>query len=213
MTTPLEQIDAVTRQITSREHNGQEAKVLTAIQSYPAEIEDVWDALTTAERIPRWFLPISGDLEVGGRYQLEGNAGGVVESCDPPKHFAVTWEMGPMVSWLEVTIKPGTDDGETTVVLEHIAHVDDDLWREYGPGAVGVGWDSGFLGLASHLGTGAGIDPTNAQQWIASDEGKAFMARSSDAWCAASIAAGTDAAEAREAAARTTEAYTAPPEQ
>ena len=30
------------------------------------------------ERIPRWFLPVSGDLRLGGRYQLEGNAGGEV---------------------------------------------------------------------------------------------------------------------------------------
>ena len=44
----------------------------------------MWDAVTSAERIPRWFLPISGDLRLGGRYQLEGNAGGEVLECAPP---------------------------------------------------------------------------------------------------------------------------------
>lgn len=38
----------------------------------------MWDACTDPERIPRWFLPISGDLRLNGRYQLEGNAGGAI---------------------------------------------------------------------------------------------------------------------------------------
>ena len=33
-----------------------------------AAIDDVWDACTNPERIPRWFLPVSGDLRLGGRY-------------------------------------------------------------------------------------------------------------------------------------------------
>ncbi len=44
--------------------------------------------------------------------------------------------------------------------------------------------------------------------WSASDEGRQFMTMSSQAWCDASIAAGTDPAAAAEAAARTTAAYT-----
>jgi hypothetical protein len=42
---------------------------------YSADIEDVWDALTTAERINRWLMPISGDLKPGGHYQLRGQRG------------------------------------------------------------------------------------------------------------------------------------------
>ena len=45
-------------------------------------IEDVWDALTNPERIGRWFLPISGDYRLGGRYQFEGNAGGEIVACE-----------------------------------------------------------------------------------------------------------------------------------
>jgi uncharacterized protein YndB with AHSA1/START domain len=37
-------------------------------RSYPAELADVWDACTNPERIPRWFLPVSGELKEGGRY-------------------------------------------------------------------------------------------------------------------------------------------------
>jgi hypothetical protein len=36
-------------------------------------------------------MPISGDLRVGGRYRLEGNASGTIERWDPPRSFAATW--------------------------------------------------------------------------------------------------------------------------
>ena len=44
--------------------------------------------------------------------------------------------------------------------------------------------------------------------WTASDEGREFTTRCSEAWRDASIAAGTDPAAAEAAAARTTAAYT-----
>ena len=45
--------------------------------------------------------------------------------------------------------------------------------------------------------------------WQTSDEGRRFNTLSSERWTEASIAAGTDPAEAQAAGARTTEAYTA----
>ncbi|GAB2911484.1 hypothetical protein [Streptomyces mayteni] len=33
---------------------------------------------------------------------------------------------------------------------EHAAVVDPEFWERYGPGASGVGWDGGLLGLAEH---------------------------------------------------------------
>ncbi len=39
-------------------------------------------------------------------------------------------------------------------------------WQQFGPGAVGMGWDSMLLGLAIHLATGEAIDPSFGQQWI-----------------------------------------------
>nr|WP_221475128.1 SRPBCC family protein [Sphaerisporangium rubeum] len=185
-----------------------EARVLTATQTYDAPVEEVWDALTNIERIPRWFLPISGELKVGGSYQFEGNAGGTVERCDAPTSFAATWEFGGQVSWIEVTLTPAPGGG-TTFTLEHTAAVDDDMWVQFGPGAVGIGWDMGILGLAGHLGTGASIEPGKAaEEWLASDDGRRFTALSSASWADASIAAGTDEAEARAAADRITAMYT-----
>jgi uncharacterized protein YndB with AHSA1/START domain len=204
-----QQVNAVRRQVGTRVFEAGEARVVSLSQTYDAQLEDVWDACTSPERIPRWFLPISGDLRVGGRYQLEGNAGGKIERCDPPNSFAATWEYGGEVSWIEVRLR-AEPEGRTRFELDHIAHVDDERWAEFGPGAVGVGWDSGLVGLATHLTTGRAIEPGEGMAWMASAEGKQFVSLSSLRWCEADIAAGTPEADARAAADRTTAAYTAP---
>ena len=78
------QLQSVTRSYRLEERDGAPAHVQSLEQTYPAALADVWDAVTTAERIQRWFLPISGDLQLGGRYQFEGNAGGEILACEPP---------------------------------------------------------------------------------------------------------------------------------
>ena len=82
--------------------------------------------------------------------------------------------------------------------------VDDEclkFWDQFGPGAVGVGWDLTLLGLRpASVEPGETIDHEAAEAWSASDEGKDFVRRSSEDWCEASIAFGTDSAAAREAA-------------
>ena len=202
-----QQINAVRRQVGTRVLEAGEARTVTVSQSYDAPVEDVWDACTNPERIPRWFLPISGDLRPGGRYQLKGNAGGTIERCDPPESFSATWEFGDQVSWIEVRLMAGPEGG-TRLVLEHIAHVDDKLWDQFGPGAVGVGWDMALVGLALHLSSGRSVDPQEGMAWAGSAEGREFMTLSNQRWCDASIAAGTDQADARAAADRTIAAYT-----
>jgi uncharacterized protein YndB with AHSA1/START domain len=201
------QISAVTRTVGSRTLEAGEARVVTITQTFAADVKDVWDACTNPERLPRWFLPVSGELRVGGRYQLEGNAGGTVERCDPPQSFAATWEYGDEVSWIEVRFTP-EPDGRTRFALEHTAHVDDERWAEFGPGAVGVGWDLAVLGLALHLATGEPNDAEQFQAWTTSPEGVRFVTGAADDWCAASVAAGEDAAASRAAADRTRSFYT-----
>jgi len=136
-------IGAVTREVASREHEGKPARVVVASRSYDGAIEDVWDALTNAERIPRWFLPISGDLRLGGRFQLQGNAGGEILRCEPPRLLAVTWEFGGSMSWVTVTLAL-EGAGATRLELEHMMPAGGEHWEQFGPGAVGVGWDLRF---------------------------------------------------------------------
>jgi len=203
---PADHLGAVARRLDSVVREGRELPRLTVVRTYPADIDDVWDALTNGDRIPRWFLPVSGELRPGGRFQLEGNAGGEVLTCDPPRHLAVTWEYGEELSWVDVVLTTG-DDG-TRLELVHVAPVDAEKWAEYGPGAVGVGWELGLMGLARHLTDGATVDPVEATAWMSSPAGIEFMTGSSHAWGGASIAAGEDPDRARAAAARSTTAYT-----
>jgi uncharacterized protein YndB with AHSA1/START domain len=202
-----EQISAVRRVLGDRVLEAGEARVLTISQEYATDLDDMWDVVTNPDRIARWFLPVSGDLAEGGRYQLEGNAGGTITRCDPPRSYAATWEFGDQVSWIEVRLSPA-GERRTRFELEHVAHVDDHF-QQYGPGAVGIGWDMGLLGLANYLADPeSAMDPQAGMAWAASDEGKEFMRLSSDAWTEADIAAGTDPEQARTRAANTYAAYT-----
>jgi uncharacterized protein YndB with AHSA1/START domain len=200
----------VTREVRTGARDGQTTRIAVARRVYGTDQADLWDALTDAERLPRWFLPVSGELRVGGRYQLEGNAGGKVERCDAPDAFAVTWEMGPMTSWLEITLR-AVQDG-TELELVHEAVVDPDFWMQYGPGAVGVGWDLGLMGLGLHLDSGEANDPEAAQAWVLSPEGVEFVRRAADGWGEAAVADGDDADAARAAAQSTLAFYTTVPE-
>jgi uncharacterized protein YndB with AHSA1/START domain len=208
-------ISAVQRRVGSRTLPDGQARVVTVVRTFAAPVDDVWDACTNLDRIPRWFLPITGELRVGGRYQLEGNAGGVVERCDPPggagvPGFVATWEYGDQVTGIEVRLTRGPDGG-TVLTLDHVGHVDDAFWAEFGPGAVGVGWELGLLGLAGYLGAAGVPTPDRGAAWSASEEGRRFAAASSAQWGAAHVASGADPEAARAAADRTTAAYTAAP--
>lgn len=202
------QISAVERQVGTRTLEAGEARLITVTQTYDADIEDVWDACTNPERIPRWLMPISGDLRIGGHYQLEGNAGGTVQTCDPPNGFTATWEFGGDTSWIDVQLSPA-GERRTRLRLEHVAHVDDTRWAEFGPSAVGIGWDMMLLGLAGHVGSEQSVaTPDEAAAWMMTDEARRFMGDSADRWAAASIAAGDEPDVARRAADRTFAVYT-----
>ena len=201
-------LGAATRTVSSPERDGRPARAVTLSRGYDTTVDDLWDAVTSRERIPRWFVPVGGDLELGGRYQLEGNAGGAITACEPPSRFALTWEFGGDVSWVDVRVSNG-GAGRARLTLTHTARLSPH-WDEYGPGAAGVGWEMGLLGLALHL-----ADPTapkpDEEAFAASRDGRAFIAGSSDGWGEAAVAAGEDVDAARAAARRTAAFYTGEP--
>lgn len=208
------QIGAVTRTLREVEVDGQPAVAPSLAQTYPSPVDDVWDALTSPDRLARWFLPVSGDLRLGGRFRLEGSADGEVLECEPPTdgvaRYRVTWEVMGRVSWVDVRLEgAGTS---TRVTIEHTARRADEpegFWSTYGPGATGVGWDGGLLGLALHLGAVHGsLAPEEAEAWAGTEEGKAFYRGAADAWAGAHIAAGADPDTAARAADETFAFYT-----
>jgi hypothetical protein len=52
---PAATLGAVIRDVAFRAHEGKPARAVIATRSYDTDIDDLWDALTSAERIPRWF--------------------------------------------------------------------------------------------------------------------------------------------------------------
>lgn len=203
---PLATADLVTREVRSGYRDGVPTKIAIARRTYLTGQADLWDAVTSAGRIPRWFLPVSGDLRVGGRYQLDGNAGGVVERCREPESFAVTWEFGGTLSWLEVTLTPHGE--RTQLELAHETPADPDRWARFGPGAVGVGWDLSLLSLGRHVEGGAPGDPKEAAAFLASAAGAEFVQTVAAGWAEAAAADGDEVGAAQQAAARTVAFYT-----
>lgn len=199
------QPDAVERTVTVTEAPGGPHVVTTLSQEYRTSAADLWQACTTADRLARWFAPVSGDLRLGGRYRIEGNASGTIEECEPPARLRVSWEFQESVSWVTVRIE-GTADG-ARLTLTHTGDIPPDFWATYGPGAAGVGWDLAFLGLALHLGAGT-ERPPEAGEWAASEPARRFVVSSSRHWASAWVAAGAVAGTADAAERATTAFYT-----
>jgi uncharacterized protein YndB with AHSA1/START domain len=206
MIDPVDTVRLVTREVRTGVRGNTPTKMVVADRTYPTSQDDLWDALTNPERIPRWFLPVSGELFVGGRYQLEGNAGGAIELCDEPTSFAVTWEMGPMVSWLTITLTARGNG--TTLELVHEAPVDPGMWEQFGPGAVGIGWDLSLMGLGHHLDGKALLDPAEYLAFPTTPTGRTFVQLAATDWADAAARNGDDTDVAHRSAARTVAFYT-----
>ncbi|MEV0355147.1 SRPBCC domain-containing protein [Nocardia sp. NPDC050697] len=201
------QLHEVRRGVTIGAHETGAAAVPTIVELsevYATTVDDLWDACTTPERLPRWFAPVTGELRLGGRFQVEGNAGGVVEQCEPPHSFRITWEFGGAVTWVDVALEAAGADA-ARLTLRHSGDTPAEMWDQFGPGAVGLGWDLALLGMASHL---AGHDlPPEATQWEQSDEAKRFIREAAAAWGRAAVAGGSPEQAALEAAERTKAFY------
>jgi uncharacterized protein YndB with AHSA1/START domain len=205
----IENVDRTARAV---EADG-EKTVVALTRTYDADIADVWEAVTDPERLSRWFLPLEGDLTLGGTYQLKGNAGGTILACEPPRRLLVTWVFPPgateNIGEVEVRLHEAASD-KTVFELRHSAAVDPAMWEQFGPGAVGVGWDLGLLGLGMHL-ENPGADSPPPEEFEKNPESRAYIAACSEAWGAANAKYGTPADKAAAAVAATT-AFYAPPQ-
>lgn len=197
----LTELDAIRRDVRTDE----ESAVVTLTRTYPADAEDVWDALTDPERIARWFSPVTGDLREGGTFQIQGNAGGEIRRCDRPTWLSLTF--GSPDSLVDVRLTPAGD--RTTLELAHAVPM---AMAGSGAGALypGPGWDGALLGLGIYLRGDAIGDPAEAANSPIVVE---FNKGSIDRWVAAVEASGTATAEQiAEARAVAVQQYTVLPE-
>jgi uncharacterized protein YndB with AHSA1/START domain len=194
------QLAAIYREVGERQAG--EAVGVLMRRSYGAAIEDVWSAVTDLERMRRWFLPVSGDLRVGGTFQLHGNAGGEILTCEPPTLLRVTF--GGPTSVVELRLSPNGD--ETVLELEHVVPFE---IAQSAAGAlyVGPGWDGALMGLDLYLRGEAPADPAAAANSLEVQE---FSKQSLHLWIAAVESSGTAGADEIAAAAEVSLAQFAP---
>ena len=193
----LEELAATAREVARRGAGDDELIAVTLRREYPAEVEDVWEAVTDPQRLARWFAPVRGDLREGGSFQVEGNADGEIRECVPPSALTVTW--GGPVSVVRVRLS--ASGAGTALELEHTVPA---AFAGSGAGAlyVGPGWDVALLGLTLWLRGELVEDPA---AWEASPEVREVSVGSIEAWIATVTASGTatgDEVAAATAAAR-----------
>ena len=111
--------------------------------------ENVWHAVTNAERIEQWMYPTDFAPEVGRPFTLrppanpradfDGTVTGLVLQADPARRLTYTWNGGPVVG---TVVRFGIEPTERGARLE-LEHSGFDLGAEWGEGArsgAEVGW-------------------------------------------------------------------------
>lgn len=184
------------REIGRRRIAAGEARTALIRRRYDAPIEDVWEACTDPTRLSRWFLPVSGDLRVGGTFHLAGNASGEIVRCEPPRLLGLTWayEDRP-VDEVEVRLVPG-EEGDTILEIEHASASGVTLNDpERGLWGVGVGWEMPLtLGLPAYL-RGELPDVPAAEWFVVTPEVEALAERFGREWQDLAAAAERDRAD------------------
>ncbi|GAB3536132.1 SRPBCC family protein [Arthrobacter tecti] len=209
----LDELTAARRRMGTATLPAGEAYTMELKRRYDAHLDDVWDAVTSPERLGRWMKPVTGDLRLGGAFELDGGEHGEILLCEPPRLLRVSWMFGPGAdAWpgtseVEVRLSPGSA-GDTEFELIHAAVVEEPLFPTYGPGAGGVGWDLHLLALAQLLAGGATADHEVVEK---SPEGREFIRRSAAAWGEAHLAAGGEPEHVTSAVEATTRFYAPDP--
>jgi uncharacterized protein YndB with AHSA1/START domain len=94
------------------------ARVAAFTRSYPTTVEDLWDACTNLERLRRWYVPVTGDLQVGGTFQQANMGSGRILECDPPGFLKLS--LGARgADEIELRLSTGPQEGSATLRLEH----------------------------------------------------------------------------------------------
>lgn len=150
---------------------------------FPAPPATVWAALTDADRLARWFAPVTGDLRADGTFDVADQVAGTVLECAAPHLFTVTWGGDNVV----VTVRMAPDDqGDTVVELVHTGIERDGAVRH------GPGWDVAIAGLERFLADDVKPEPA---AWRASTEVQTFAQHSVSAWVKATEVSGVATAE------------------
>lgn len=115
----------------------------------PADVENVWSAITDPDRCARWLGRWSGDPTTGSVSLVmtaEEGAGPeqvTIDACEPPHRLAVTVASADGPWPLEITLT-ARDDVTELVFVHH-------LTKPYDASSIGPGWQYYLDRLAAHI--------------------------------------------------------------
>jgi uncharacterized protein YndB with AHSA1/START domain len=111
--------------------------------TYP---DDLWEAITTPDRLARWMAVYRGEFRLGGHWQamrLDGEVycDGEVTSCERPVGFTTTWTVvGEQPTIVTVQLEPEGSRTRLRLRHEHVTRLE-----------TGAGWHAYLEGLTGHL--------------------------------------------------------------
>ena len=137
---------------------------------FDTDIEDLWEACTSPERVARWIAEVSGDLHEGGRVNVmftsswTGTA--TIEVCESPSHLLLTTSDADDESQVEAWLT--AEGSQTRLVVEE---------RGLPVGALhfyGAGWQAHLEDLGTSL---ASDGPVHPGGWSSAEPAAAWKAR------------------------------------
>ncbi|MEJ7647563.1 MAG: SRPBCC family protein [Nakamurella sp.] len=138
---------------------------------YDTDIDDLWQACTSPERLARWIAEVSGDLVEGGTVQAVFTStwsGSLrIDACEAPHHLLLTGEPGAddetqMEAWL-------TAEGSRTRLVVEERGLPGDKLHFYG-----AGWQAHLEDLGRALANGSSVHPDG---WSAEAAAPAWLQR------------------------------------
>ena len=164
-------LTTVQRSMGNREIAEGAARTAVLRRRYDAPIDEVWNAITTPDRVDRFFLPLSGDLRAGGSFALQGQASGDILACDAPHLLRLQWTPPGDRGYSDQVEVRLTADGldATWLELEHASVAD--VFRndpDTGCYGVGTGWEGPLHYLGEYL-RGA-LPDRPSTEWYTFDE-------------------------------------------
>lgn len=133
----------------------EEEQTITVSRSYRAPIVEVWDALTTPERVARWYGAVVGPQprRAGDGFEVDLGGGmvrrAVLEECDAPSALTYTWWSGDDDPGLVRIRLDAIGDAETRLTVQH------DRLRPHRMLGYGGGWEHNLVSLAAVVGAPA----------------------------------------------------------
>ena len=147
-------------------------RIVRMARAFPTDVDDVWEACTDPQRLPRWLGVAEGDRREGGVVTMrmsdepKDTATLTIVRCDAPRRLIVRWNWPEEPeSIVELNLTP-TPAGDTLLTLQHAA------LTETLSVAYGAGWEDFLLRLGWLL---DGDEPTGTDT-------SAFLAEVTPIW-------------------------------